>query len=239
MILGLASGNVYTFFEPKDHNKILELLQPLYSKYHLQALELTYSDVNDFDLPLTTENIAFLRQLKHVSVHFPFKIIIHNNEQINTLLKKAGQLCQQINAQFLIIHPEQIPSLDLIQKFQEKYHLNIVTEIENPKIFPLSEFDRFLKKSQIKFVFDTGHAEFHPPAEIKKFLETHQHLICEVHLNKVKNKKAHAQFFNQQLSFTFNHINILNVPMIIEELFEKENFSQLESEINFLQTQLE
>lgn len=244
--LGIATGNFWRFFFPKDQNKILALLKPICEKHSIKAIELTYSFMNELDVPLSQESINFLKTMDYVSIHCPFylseerheKFDVKKDKNMKKLFEKISYIYQQVNSKILIVHPEQISSLEDLDYFAKKFSLNIVTEIESPEKFGLDEFMQFIDNTNFQFVFDTGHAEFHDIENIKKLIERFSSKICQVHLNKVADGKAHRAFYKNKISETVKLVKELNIPFMIEEDLDKGHEKELEEEIIFLKEKI-
>ncbi|MBU1111522.1 MAG: hypothetical protein ABIG93_04795 [archaeon] len=234
MNLGLASGNLYKLFFPKDQNKIIEFFLTLCKKYNFNSYELTYSCEDELEIDLNDKSIKFLKALECVSIHYPFHDIIEDNEQTRRIFKKINQIYHETDSKLIVTHPEQVKNWDFVKNLEKEFDVKIVTELQIPSKFHLDGFDKLLSKVDVRFVFDIGHAEFHDFELLKVFFDKYSNRICEVHLNKVFDNKAHSHFFMHGASKTLELVKNLDVPMIIEEAFDPDKIEDIEKEIKYL-----
>jgi hypothetical protein len=233
MKFGLATGNLYRVFKQKDQNKIIELFIPLYEKYCLNAIELTYSSLEDMKISLSKKSINFLNNLDFVSIHYPFKIKL--NKDAEKVIESLSKTYHSIQAQHIIVHPELIEDIFMIKYFEDKYNLTIVTELQDKKRISLMEFEELLQQIKLPMIYDVGHAESYSQEEFCEIIKKYPSFFVEVHLNKRVEDKAHRCFFDKGIPEQLSSIlKLKNLAWIIEEDFKLEEMDRLEKEILFL-----
>ena len=232
-MLGIATGNCYGFFK-KDQNRILRLLQPICEKHSIHAIELTYGRMSEFKIAMDKEIISWLSIMDWVSLHYPFGSVA-NDAITHTCLGWIRDIADQVDIRAVVMHASQLTDATLITKFSQCYDLPIVMELEKPEKFPLDRFIALLdSQPELRFVFDTSHADFHPRERMEALIEHHGHRLSHCHIGTSHETESHLQFSRFGISSMLRLVQDLQVPKVIEESFASRDIDDIEAEVEFL-----
>ena len=104
-IICFALGNIWRFSESDNRADLLEKIQDL----DIDGVELTIGTVHELEnFKLKRSQISWLKELKYVSVHAPFKLL-SNPKKIKIYLDKLQEIYDLTNAKTIIIHPDNLP----------------------------------------------------------------------------------------------------------------------------------
>jgi endonuclease IV len=210
--------------------------------YQLDGVELMFALQNELlDFVLDRKALSFLSKLEFVSIHMPFKNIIYdNNKETHDVLQKAINLAKQVNAQYLVFHPNTIKDFDLIKNIS----IHVCIENMNKKednYKTVEEIKSVLDKCPfLGFVLDLSHV-------LGNNLEPSEFLVLK---DKIKGIHSSGQWIKkgilkehgfliegtkEQLE-KVKPILALNKPKIIETDFYLDKVSMIEKEIQLIKT---
>ncbi|MFA6268890.1 MAG: TIM barrel protein [archaeon] len=224
------------------HDLKLNRLESIHflEKYPIDGVELLFAfpeELLNFELDLRA--LSFLSGLKFVSIHTPFENIIYSNTQeTRKVLASAVALAKQVNAKYLVFHPQIVEDFNLIS------NLSIPVCIENmnkkeDNYKSVEEIKTLLSKYPfVGFVLDIAHA-LGNNIEPKEFLVL-KDKIKGVHVSgqwmKKGNLKEHGflvEGTKEQLE-EIKPILELKQPKVIESDFYPEKLQLIEKEIQLL-----
>jgi sugar phosphate isomerase/epimerase len=237
-----ATGNIWRWC---SRNKSLDYVKKLHDAKLIEGIELTIGrlkDLNKFNI--NKKHLLWIKKLEYRSVHAPFGLVKYSTSEKDLVenLRKIDEVYKQINAHNIVIHPQDLPSLEYLIKFK---HWNISIENMIPKsdishkflqkIFKLSE-----NKLKMKICLDVAHAYLHSEKELEKLYDKFKGKISQFHLSGTYRKKDHQSMqivtkkFMKSIECLFNSAE--EIPVIIEEDMRVKNFRKLVSEIKYIRS---
>lgn len=229
-ILGFSLGYLT---EEINHPKIKTLLDYL-KKLGIFGLEITFATkerLYSYNPPAEIKNR--LRQFKYLTIHTPFNLVkkTKDEEEIIKQLDIVAKLYSEIKAKNVIIHPNNLPSPEVLQK----YNFNISTEnLKKKRQITISKLRKIFKKyPKIGFCVDTSHAYSWSKYGTGKLIKAFRKRITQIHLSCRYRNKDHQSLRKASKDFLFSiaPIKRLNVPIIIEIEFQKGSLKSIKEEI--------
>ncbi|TSA44617.1 hypothetical protein D4R51_03365 [bacterium] len=166
----------------------------------------------------------WLKSLDYVSIHAPFRLLEEAKDQNEVIsqLDAISKLYKEVNAKNVIIHPDNLPSTKIL----EKYDFNISTENLTPKSrMGISQMKKIFRKyPKIKLCLDVSHAYLWSELETKRIVDNFGDKISQIHFSGTYRKKDHQSLRSVTKNFlrSIEPIKNLQVPIVIEEDIEKE-----------------
>ncbi len=211
-------------------------------KYPIDGVELMIAFPNELlNFELDKQALSFLKRLKFVSIHMPIKNIIYdNNKGTQELLQKAITLAKQVNAQYLVFHPNVIKDFDLIKNIPIQVCIeNMNKKEDNYKT--VKEIKSVLDKYPfLGFVLDISHVLGNnlEPSEFLVLKDKIKGIHSSGQWIKKGNLKEHGfltEGTKEQLEKA-KPILKLNKPKIIETDFYPDKVPMIEKEIQLIKT---
>lgn len=257
-IICFATGNFWKLFKEEElTNKGLDIIK----KFDVDGVELTLGRANRYNI-ISEENVAYLRTLKHVSIHTPFDGKYDCSNEGKESIAKLFELYIQINAKNIVIHPYQIEDYELfegmnystenmskLKKFpklsndelKKRYPgtklLELTThslnDVKRTQTLPLELYEELFKKYyKLKLTFDVGHALAHGKAELDTIMDKFSDKMVQVHFHDNRYGEDHQQFYQTNDPEKYERVKNLNIPIVIEEVFEKLDLDGVKKEID-------
>ena len=209
-------------------------------KYPIDGLELLFASPEELiHFELDDKALSFLKKLKFVSIHMPFENINYaENQETQQLLAKAIGLAKQVNAQYLVFHPNTIKDFNSIKNTS----IQVCIENTNKKEESYRHVEKIKmileKHSFLGFVLDIAHV-LGNSLDPKDFLVLKDKLKA-IHVSgqwiKKGNLKEHG-FLTEGTKEQLERIKpILNLkkPKIIEADFYPNKVPLIEKEIQLI-----
>jgi len=233
--ISISTGLVYRLTE--DFNERIDMLK----KFQPDGVEINFAHpqyVLDFKLSPTNEK--FLKSLKFVTIHAPWREISWGKDDLSlAVLKALNELYLKIGAKNINFH---VPITDFNQL--TKYDFQASIENDDYKAATpaksVDELDDILKNNdKLKFVFDFAHALTVYPEEIPRFLSELGDKICAIHISYLDKKMKDHGFLSQQNDRKLDELTKLVVasgkPLIIESVASNKTEVELvRQELKFL-----
>lgn len=127
-------------------------------KYSIDGVELLFATPEQLhNFILDEQSLNFLKSLEFVSIHLPFENITYSdNQETKLLIEKANQLAKEVNAKYLLFHPQTIQDFTSIQA-----KVPVCIENMNKKISgynTVQQIQEALIMHKVGFVLDISHA---------------------------------------------------------------------------------
>jgi len=232
MIIAFSLGNIHDW--DKSKNKQIEITKQL----DIQGIELNLGlgkDVKAFKP--TKENKEYLKSLDYISIHCPpikidkkDPIQLNSKQELLNTLKWISELYHDIEAQNLIIHPSWLPEKEILNK----YDMRISIENVVPKMnYPFEEMKKIIEHYNKELCLDVAHAYLWNKDETKKYVDEFKDIISQIHFSGDNNNKEQVQLKEVTNNFieSLKPIKKLNVPIVMEEYFEKKDINEIKEEI--------
>lgn len=227
--LGISTGVFHKHYKSEQLNEVIGLI----SNLSIDFVEVLFARPFMLDIEISPNNLLFLKS-KKVIIHAPFfgdegyKDISYDSTQLEKIVKKA----ELLNAEWVVIHPNQIQDMDLLLKYRFCFG------IENQKEkagFLLSDFPNFLTKyPHFKVVVDLGHAAKLGVGVISKLIKQLEEKIIEIQFSVDDNYRSILTETVSEEMFTV--LKEHNFPIILES--RPENIEDLPEIINKIRTLL-
>ncbi len=188
-------------------------------KQDISGVELIFASKDElYSSRLSEENLSWLKSLKYVSIHAPFKLVSKSHDQLEVArqLDILSDIYHKINAKNLIIHPNEMPEIDLIRR----YDFSISTENLRPgSRVPISILERILSRYRIKLCLDVAHAYLWSKHETGRLIDAFKQEISEVHFSGTCRKVTHVSLrtVSSEFIYSIQRVRELDVPIVIEE----------------------
>ena len=209
-------------------------------KYSPDGIELSFAFPEYLaNFNITEENLKYLRSLKYVTIHAPWKNIQYgNNETSKKVLEKIEQLYEKINAKNVTFHPIEIEDVNIF----DKYSFNVSIENEDWK---KSSYNSIEKMKQIldsnkrfKMTLDFAHVLTVDSNDIKSYIDEFADRISQIHL-AYHNRNLNDHYFlykhQDEVKEFVGHIKNLNVPIVLEAVApNEEEVPLIKNEIEYV-----
>ncbi|MFA5358076.1 MAG: TIM barrel protein [archaeon] len=234
MVVAISTGCCYDLKLSK-----LESVHFL-EKYPIDGVELLFATPEQLTgFELDEKALSFLKRLEFVSIHMPFENINYNkNQETQQLISKANSIAKQVNAQYLVFHPNTVKDFDSIKNNSLKVCIENLNKKESG-YQTVEEIQTILKEHAfLEFVLDIAHV-FGNNLNLNDFLKLNSKLNA-IHVSgqwiKKGNLKEHGfltEGTNEQLE-KIKPILRLKKPKVIESDFYPYKIPLIEKEIQLL-----
>ncbi len=225
-----ASGNLWRWGKNKNRNEHINILR----KLDIEGVEITTGFKEElFSLKLSKTNVKWLRSLKHVSIHAPFGLVYRSESHKDLInqMNALSRLYKQINAKNVVIHPYDLPSLKILNK----YKMKISTENMVPhNHITHADLKYILKKApKMRLCLDAAHAYLYSKKETASLIRKFKKKISQVHMSGTYMHQEHVSMRKVTKDFlrSIEPIKKLNVPIVIEEDIKRKNIGFVKNEI--------
>jgi hypothetical protein len=213
----ISTGAVYKFSE--DMNEKIQMLE----KFSPDGVELCFADSQHLlDFKITEENLSYLRGLKAVSIHAPWKEIVYNdNELCHQVLCTIEKLYKQINANNVVVHFKTDSDVFVVNNY------NFVTSAENGEWktekwpnTPEGISSILGLNNKLRFTFDFAHALTVSSDDVPGYINLFSQIISEIHFS-TRQKDAPDHWFlhkhdSEEIRKLLSYLKPLNVSIALE-----------------------
>lgn len=234
-IFSISTGFVYKFFNERN-----EMISKL-SEYRPEGIELSFADPQFlFDFKITSSNLDYLRNLKYVSIHAPWKNVVYgNNEECYKILEQIEKLYIKIGAKNITVHVSEIDDFNVFKRYN--FTLSIENDDWRKGANTIEKIRDILDKNpHLKFTFDFAHALTISNKDIQKYIELFKNKISQIHLSYL-NKNLLDHYFlhkydSSEMQSLLSNLKDINCPIILECVAsKKEDLPLIRNEIQYLQ----
>ncbi len=228
--LGFATGSIWRWMKSDNRNELIDYIRPL----GIQAVELTIGSEQElYSLQISNENISWLRERRHISIHAPD---LHNSfgkqDRLIRQLKALENLAILINASSVVIHIEDLPPDKILKT------LSFPISIENtgPGNYTSPQYiAEFLEHyPEFYLCLDLAHAALVSEREAGILISHFREKISHIHISGVCNNRDHQSLITASDLFYRSILPALNldVPFLIEEDIKELDTVYLKQELS-------
>jgi len=216
-----ALGCLWRWHDSKNRGELIKYVE----KLGVSGVEITLGYKEEISaFKISDKDKKWLKSLDYVSIHAPFSLLKEAKDQNEVIsqLDAIKSLYQEVNAKNVIIHPDNLPS----PKILEKYNFNISTENLMPRSkMGIAQMKKIFRKyPKNRLCLDVSHAYLWSELETKKIVDNFGEKISQIHLSGTYRKKDHQSLRGVTKKFlrSIEPIKELRVPIVIEEDIRKE-----------------
>lgn len=231
--IGFSTGALYSW--GLDLNEQIKLL----SELNLDAVELSFINIDELKCELSPESIAYLKTIPYVSIHAP--IFNANREKLSICdypvkLTKLCVMAKKIDAKSVVFHPDTINDWEDFSQWDMPIAIENLPAEDNYDNTKLIEI--FKQYPHFKMILDTAHAF---SCSENQYVEVFADKITHIHLsdrrfNSEKGKlRDHETFYGCNEKSKFDSLKKLDCTLMIE-ISIKDKKGDLENIKNEIQT---
>ena len=227
--IGFSHGALH-----KVADKYLESTINVYKKCSNDVIEVFVKDFNEADKLLKIA--PYIKNFLYRSIHLPTDINYKKDEQIVKLLDSAVAFYKEINADYILIHPDRVDNWEIFDKYKVSW---AVENMDKGKkgYKTVEEFISFFdKKPSWKLVLDLNHCYTNDKTMklADDMIENFKDRIVRIHLSGCK--EDHDPIFQTKQNFILDYCNKVDVPIVIESIFD--NVDDVKKEYNYIKKYL-
>ncbi len=233
-IISFSLGNIHQWTTSEKNRDVLIKYA---RKLDISGVEITLAFKEEvYSLKLSENNKTWLRSLDYVTIHAPFKMLAEseNEEEIVRQLDIISEVYNDINARTVVIHPDHLPSLRILKK----YNFHISTENVTPHIkIAIPDLRKILNKyPEIDLCLDVAHAYLWSKYETTKIIEAFKDRISQIHFSGIYKGIPHRslQKVTKDFLFSIQPIKELDIPIVIEEDIAIKSFKFVKEEVEYI-----
>lgn len=230
-IFSFALGNIWRW------NKNRANLIRYARMFDVSGVEITLAEAQQlFDFKISAEDRKWLRNLEYVTIHAPFFDFKNAKDEISAknYFDRVSELYKEVNAKNVIIHPNQLPPKDLL----EKYDFKVSTEnLDSKRHYYIRDLKKiFTQYPKIGLCLDVSHAYTFDKNETNKLIKEFKNRITQIHFSGTYKNKQHQSLVAVAKNFlkSIEPVKALNVPIVIEEDVEVKSIKYLKEEIAYI-----
>ncbi|MCX6790647.1 MAG: hypothetical protein NTV62_00435 [Candidatus Gribaldobacteria bacterium] len=234
-IISFATGCVWSWDKSKNRDSLIEFIKNL----EVDGVEITFSSKEElYSTHFSAQSLQWIKKLKHITIHAPFDLVQRANgeEEVIKQLEVITRLYKQLNAQNVIIHPQNLPAPEILKKFEIKVSTENLAKKKGrrPMLATLSEILKRYPK--IGLCLDVSHAYTWSPSETSKMVQALGNRITQVHFSGTYRKKDHRslRIVTNRFKKSIQPIFKLSCPIVIEENIAKQNPKFLTEEVEYI-----
>ena len=209
-------------------------------KYPVNGIELLFAAPKDLmDFKFEKENLDYIKSLKFKSIHMPVRGATYDDSLVTKeVIDKASFIANQINADYLVFHPNTIKDYSVLNWNLKNCIENLNSNEYNKGFQTAKEIKKILKEHpKLGFVLDTCHM-FESKVNPQEFLDLKEK-INGIHLavQWKQGERIRTHGFLQENLEQLDQIKPLlkiNVPKVIESDFYPEKVSMIKKEIELI-----
>ncbi|OGI25988.1 MAG: hypothetical protein A3J76_03795 [Candidatus Moranbacteria bacterium RBG_13_45_13] len=232
-IFSFALGNIWRWEKSKNKDRLIKYVRNL----DVSGIEITLSSKEElYSTKLSTRNTTWLKSLEYVTIHAPFELVkkSENRRELIKQLDVIARLYKEVNAKNVIIHPDNLPPPDVLQK----YKFNVSTEnlSISSKYKSLNLEGIFIRYEDIKLCLDISHAYSWSRREIEYLVKKYRPRISQIHFSGTYRKRTHQslQIVSKDFLKSIRPLRDLHVPIVIEGDVEKKDIMFLKREFRYI-----
>ena len=233
-LISFSLGTIHTWMKCDNRASLLKFVK----KLDIQGLEITLATWEQvYNLKFSESDLRYIRGLKYVSIHAPFRITRRSTDrkEIERLLTRIEKIYMDTNSKAVIIHPADLPKPDILNK----YSFKVITETvpKSHKEYRNLKLEKVFKKyPSIGLCLDVAHSYRNSKTETEYIVKKFKKRIKQVHISGVYRNRDHIDLKSSTKDFmkSIEPIEELDVPIIIEEGFDKGKMTSIRSEIKLV-----
>lgn len=224
--IGFSTGSIY-----KIADKYNPVSFDLFEKLGKDVIEICLNDCLEVE---RLDNITCeVKKFSYRSIHFPSNgIIYRDDEETNKIIQKIEKFYLETNANVAIIHP------DLVEDWQvfRKYNLNWAIENMDDRkesYKTVEDLKRFFEENpNWNFVLDLNHCYSNDKTMLlaDDMINNFRNKIIHYHLSGCF--ELHDPLFETKQDFIIDYSRKVNVPIIIESVFN--SLDGIEKELDYI-----
>ena len=236
MIVAISVGACYDL--RLSYSEAIKFIQ----HYSVDGIELLFAAPKDLmDFEFEEENLDYVKSLKFKSIHMPVRDAIYEDSLITKkVIDKATVIANQINADYLVFHPNTITDYSILDWTLKNCVENLNSKECNKGFQTVHEMKKVLEKHDgLGLVLDTCHM-LEAGVDPKEFLELKEY-VKGIHLAVQwrQGERIRTHGFLQENPEQLEQIKPLlklDVPKIIESDFYPEKVPLIEKEIELIKS---
>jgi hypothetical protein len=232
-IFSFALGNIWRWTTSKN----LDVLVDHAKELDISGFEITFASKKElYFFELSQKNASWLRQLDYVSIHAPFSLVreSENEKELIWQLDIISRLYSEISAENVIIHPDNLPSPEILKK----YDLNISTEnLPSAGYTTVLDLRNILTEyPEIGFCLDVSHAYLSSKNRTGRLVNAFRDKISQIHFSGTYKNNDHQSLRDVTKDFlaSIQPVKALHVPIVIEEDIWKKDLEYVKEEIEYI-----
>ncbi|MFH0928813.1 MAG: hypothetical protein V1818_00475 [Candidatus Aenigmatarchaeota archaeon] len=233
-LISFSLGTLHKWMDCVNRASLLKFVK----KLDIQGLEITLATWEQvYNLSFSKADLKYIKGLEYVSIHTPFKITRRSTDrnEIKNLLTRIEKIYNETNSKAVVIHPADIPEPRIL----EKYSFKIITETvpqSHKEYRNLKLKSVFKKYPKVGLCLDVAHSYRNSKTETEYVVKNFKKIIKQIHLSGVYRNRDHISLNSATEDFmkSIEPIKSLDVPIIIEEGFEKGSIESIRREIKLV-----
>jgi endonuclease IV len=233
MVVGISVGSYYDLkLSYSDSIKFIK-------NYPVDGIELLFATPkNLLDFEFEKEDLEFINSLKFKSIHMPFyEVEYKKDESTKLLIEKASLVASQINADYLVFHPNNVKDYLVLDRNFKNCIENLNSKERNKGFQTVNQIKQILEENELGLIVDTCHS-LEMNINPKDFLEL-KDKICGLHLavQWKQGERIRTHGFLQENLAQLEQIKPLlkiDVPKIIEVDIYPEKIPLVQKDINLI-----
>lgn len=231
MIISFALGNIWRWSSSVNRGTLIKHVR----KLDVDGVELTFASKEAlYNFKLSPSSIIWLKSLKYVSLHAPFKLVskAQDDKEVKKQLDLLAGLYDKVKAKNVIIHPTELPEVRVLDKYP------MIISTENMPVWRHVSIDGFKKLfaryPRLKLCLDVSHAYRVSPTETQQLIDNFRPKISQIHFSSTYRRADHQTLLRTTPGFlsSVSGIKSLRVPVVIEEDIETQSLKFVKEEVN-------
>lgn len=232
-IISFATGTMWRWRGLKNWNALLDHIK----HFNIEGVEITFASKEElYVFKLSKQNEKWLRGLKYVTIHAPFKLVrkARDEEEVMKQLNLLSGLCIKIKAKNIIIHPRDLPRPEMLKMFKFKVSTENLPKRSHVSIFDLERI--FKKYPKIGLCLDVSHAYLWSKHEARKLVAKFGKKITQIHFSGTYRNKEHQpiRIVTKDFLYSINPVFLLSVPVVIEGDTRSRDKKFLKEEVEYI-----
>lgn len=232
-LISISTGFLYKL--TRDRNWMIDTIRA----FSPEGIEISFARPGRLlDFKISDSNLKYLKGLKYVSIHAPWKDISYgDNQRSKDVISTIKRLYDLIGAKTVVFHQGNVED----SSFITNSGMVVLTENMgwNEKPNTIEESDNFLNENpDVKFVFDFAHALTVSPDEVPLYLDKFRDKLIEIHIS-YKDKEPKDHWFlhkhdSPKMRELLNKVKDFDVPLVLECVASnEEEISLIKKEMDY------
>jgi len=233
--IGFTTGSLYRSNIPFDQRI------GIYHSLGADAIELGFATPDQlFGYQLPKQTIADLSKFEFVSIHAPWKEVVYDSDSTTQeIITKLRLICDQLSIQGLVLHPDTIRDLDILDQSGLPFLLENM-DIRKPYGTHPEHIEELKRESDLGFVFDVQHAYEHDSSMqlARELVEVMGDRLKHMHVSGSGESEIHVPTYcavNREAIAEILELGI-GVPKILEGILLEDIENLARSELEFIRT---
>jgi hypothetical protein len=232
-IISFATGTIRRWDKSQNRNDLLTYVK----KLKVDGVEITFASKEElYAFKLSKQNEKWLKGLKYVTIHAPFKLVrkARDEEEVMKQLKFISGLYIKIKAKNVIIHPRDLPQPETLKMFKFKVSTENLPKRSHVSIFDLERI--FKKYPRIGLCLDASHAYLWSKHEARKLVAKFGKKITQIHFSGTYRNKEHQsiRIVTKGFLYSIKPVFLLSAPVVIEGDTRSRNKKLLKEEVEYI-----